>query len=166
MQLLVFAMVISLAYKAIGRLRPGSALFMGIVLATAAFAAITFFIQFDPRLPSWKWMTYWTRDLNFGAAILDLGLWAALIGARDKDYRLLMLSGALGLKFTGGAIGQAFRGMSSPGWQTGVGVFIALCNLACLYIWWQAFRMPEKTGPKSRRRPDSEPPRSAMNIQA
>ena len=41
-------------------------------------------------------MTPWTRDLNFGAAILDLGLWALLIGSRQKDRKLLLVTGALG----------------------------------------------------------------------
>ncbi len=39
-------------------------------------------------------MTPWTRDLNFGAAILDMGLWALLIGSQRKDRKLLLVTGA------------------------------------------------------------------------
>ena len=52
-------------------------------------------------------MTPWTRDLNFCSAILDLALWALLIAAREKDHRLLLLSGGLGIQFTGEAIGES-----------------------------------------------------------
>jgi protein-S-isoprenylcysteine O-methyltransferase Ste14 len=89
-------------------------------------------------------MTPWFRNLNFSAAILDMGLWALLIGARRKDYRLLMISGALGIQFTAGAIGQAFRQVthSSHSSVQVTGYLIAFANLACLYIFWQAFRAP------------------------
>jgi len=155
-QAVVFLMVITLVYRATAQFRPRRVLLLGVVAVTASFAAVTFFIHFDPTLPSWDWMTPWTRDLNFGAAILDLGLWAALIGARDKDYTLLMVAGAMGIQFTGGAIGQAARNMS-PAAHMVMGDFIALANLACLYIWWHAFRLPEKVRSKVRARPGSEP---------
>ena len=156
LQAVVFLMVISLVYRATAQFRPRRVLLLGIVAATVAFAAVTFFVHFDPKLASWHWMRPWTRDLNFGAAILDLGLWATLIGAREKDYTLLMVAGAMGIQFTGGAIGQAGRNMS-PSAQMVMGDFIALANLACLYIWWHAFRLPEKVRSKVRARPGSEP---------
>ena len=90
-------------------------------------------------------MTPWTRDLNFGAAILDMGLWALLIGSQRKDRKLLLVTGALGIQFTGAAIGQALREMSSASSVVTIaGDFVVLTNLARLYIWWQAFRDPNK----------------------
>jgi hypothetical protein len=88
-----------------------------------------------------QWMTPWTRDLNSCAAILDLGLWAMLIRSREKDYRLLMVSGALGIQFAAGAMGQALREMSR---STVPGLLIMFANFTCTYIWWQAFRPPKK----------------------
>src|SRR5215471_2242473 len=41
LQVLVFAMVISLVYKAAGQLRPGRTLFIAIVLGTAAYLLAT-----------------------------------------------------------------------------------------------------------------------------
>ena len=91
-------------------------------------------------------MTPWTRDLNFSAAILALGLWALLIGARQKDRKLLLITGALGIQLTGGAIGQALRDMS-PGIVTAASEFTVITNLMRLYIWWQVFREKPKTLP-------------------
>ena len=91
-------------------------------------------------------MTRLTRDLNFCAAILDLGLWALLIGSRQKDYKLLLVTGALGIQFTGGAIGQALRGMS-PAIVTAASDFTVITNLVRLYIWWRAFRGKPKAVP-------------------
>lgn len=143
MQVLIVLLVISLVYRATARLQPRLTLLLVVVAATLLFAGITFALHFDPNVRAGKWMTPWTRDMNFFAAVLDLGLWAVLIGARQKDYQLLMISGALGIQFTGGAIGQALRQISlSPLLATLTGDFISLANIGCLYIWWQAFRMP------------------------
>jgi hypothetical protein len=89
-------------------------------------------------------MTPWTRDLNFCSAILDLALWALLIAAREKDQCLLLLSGGLGIKFTGEAVGTSIRQLAlrtrSRTLSLSGGVLMLLANLIFLYIWWQAFR--------------------------
>ena len=106
------------------------------------FAGITFLIYYDPSTTTGKWMNPWLR-IEFRAAVLDLGLWALLIGARHKDYKLLMVSGALGIQFTADAIGQALRFLShSPTSVQLTGYLISCANLVCLYIFWQAFRSP------------------------
>lgn len=157
MQVLLFLLVVSLVYRATSRLQPRRTLLLFAVAGTLLFAGITFLVHFDSGLRPGKWMTPWTRDMNFFAAILDLGLWAALVGARQKDYRLLMISGALGIQFAGGAIGQALRQMSlSPLVATLTGDFISLANIGCLYIWWQAFRLPS-TVPSAAGRPTPSP---------
>ena len=140
MQVLVFLLVISLVYTATKHLRPRRALLLGIICGTILFAAISFWFQHDPNpLEVSRYMTRWTRDLNFCAAILDLGLWALLIGSRQKEYKLLLITGALGIQFTGGAIGQALRD-TSPAIVALASDFLMLTNLARLFIWWQAFR--------------------------
>ena len=89
-------------------------------------------------------MTPWSSNLNFCSAILDLALWALLIASREKDQRLLMLSGALGIQFTGEAIGHALRNLSRRNHSTlmvSLGNAVAvLTYLAFLYILWQTFR--------------------------
>ena len=147
MQVLVFLLVISLVYTATKHLRPRRALLLGIICGTILFAAISFWFQHDPNpLEVSRYMTRWTRDLNFCAAILDLGLWALLIGSRQKEYKLLLITGALGIQFTGGAIGQALRD-TSPAIVALASDFLMLTNLARLFIWWQAFRGQPHTLP-------------------
>jgi hypothetical protein len=149
MQVLVFLLVISLLYRAAAHLKARNTLLAGVICGSLLFAGITFLIYFDPTpgVAMGKWMTPWLRNLNFSAAILDLGLWALLIGARRKDYTLLLLSGGLGIQFTGGAIGQALRHMAHSSVQL-TAYFITLSSLACLYIFWQAFhiRLQETSG--------------------
>jgi len=143
MQVLLFLLVISMIYQASAHLKSRLVLVGGAIVGVLLYAGITFFIYYKPNIQMGLWMTPWRRNLNFSAAILDMGLWALLIGARKKDYRLLMISGALGIQFTAGAIGQAFSYLarSSVHWT---GYLIALANLACLYIFWQAFRTPDE----------------------
>src|ERR1035437_1262139 len=106
MQVLVFVLVISLVYSATKHLRQRRMLLLGLICGTILFAVISFWFQHDPNpLEVGRYMTRWTRDLNFCAAILDLGLWALLIGSRQKEYKLLLITGALGVQFAGGAIG-------------------------------------------------------------
>ena len=151
MQALMFLLVMSLIYRAAAHMKARNTLMLAVSFGILLFAGVTLFVYFDatPGVPSGKWMTPWLRNLNFSAAIVDLGLWAQLIGARRKDYTLLLVSGALGIQFTGGAIGQAVRQISHSSAQV-TGYFISLSNLICLFIFWQAFRMSAAS-------PDSKP---------
>jgi hypothetical protein len=89
-------------------------------------------------------MNPWIRDLNLCSAILDMALWALLIAAREKDHRLLLLSGGLGIQFTGEAIGTSIRQLAlrtrSRAMSLTGGVTMLLAGLVFLYIWWQALR--------------------------
>jgi hypothetical protein len=143
MQILVFLLVISLIYQASAHLSSRRLLVGGAVCGILAYAGITYLVYYDPHAKIGIWMNPWLRNLNFSAAILDLGLWALLIGARRKNYKLLMVSGALGIQFTVGAIGQALRYMSHSSVQVTADL-IACANLCGLYIFWQAFRLPSE----------------------
>jgi hypothetical protein len=139
MQFLVFVLVISLVYSATQHLRPRRTLLTGIICGTLLVAAISLWAHHDLSRHLGRYMTLWTRDLNFCAAILDLGLWALLIGSKKKDYKLLLVTGALGIQFAGGAIGQSLRDMS-PAVVTAASDFTVIASLARVYIWWRAFR--------------------------
>ena len=152
MQVLVFVLVISLVYSATKHLRPRRTLLTGIICCTVLIAAISFWAHHDPGNHVGRYMTQWTRDLNFCAAILDLGLWALLIGSRQKDYKLLLVTGALGIQFAGGAIGQSLRDMS-PGIVAAASDLAMITSLARVYIWWQAFRGRPETVPSGNNAP-------------
>jgi hypothetical protein len=165
LQVLVFLMVISLVYEATRQMQPRRTLLLGTVLGTAAVAAITFSIHYNSHILTGRWMTPWTRDLNFCAAILDFGLWTMLIGARERDFRLLMVSGALGIQFTGDAIGQSLRGMSASVQAVGAAV-IPWVNIACTYMMWQAFRARRKVPVAERTTLNPESPPAAPDTGA
>jgi len=148
LQVLVYAVVISLIYQATARLKSRGVVAGGVVVSAVVFALVSFFIHYSihPSDPDaiGAWLTPWTRDLNFCSAFLDLGLWFLLISSRDRDPRLLLISGGLGIRFTGEAIGDsirqvAYRLRSTPISLTG-SVVVTLVDLMCLFIWWQAFR--------------------------
>jgi len=146
MQTLMFLLVISLIWTAAAYLRPRRTVLAAVIAGTLAFAAISFAIHYDPRIVVGKWMTPWTRDLNFCAAILDLTLWFLLIRPGKRDYCLLMVSGALGIRFTGQAIGESLRNIAqalhsrSPSILFAGNFLIVAANMICLYIWWRSLR--------------------------
>jgi hypothetical protein len=139
---LIFALVISLIDQAMAQTRSRRIVRTGLIVGAILFAGISFLIHNGPRMG--RAMTLTTRDMNFGATILDLGLWGLLIASRHKDRRLLLISGALGLQFTGEAIGQSIRDLSLAQQSHAVSLtgslIVMLADLACLYIWWQTFR--------------------------
>jgi len=144
MQVLVYAVVMSLIYQATGKLRSRRIVRVSLIVGAILFAGISYLIHWNPALNTGSFMTLWIRDLNFCSSVLDLALWAMLIAAREKDHRLLMLSGGLGIQFTGEAIGEsivqlALHRRSHAISLTGA-VIILLADLIVLYIWWQALR--------------------------
>jgi hypothetical protein len=144
LQFLVLAVVISLIWEAASAARSRRAIRGGLLAGVVGFAGISLIVHFDSKVPIGRWMTFWTRDLNFGAAILDMLLWAMLIAKRQKDSRVLMLSAGLGIMFAGDAIGESVRslGRSASAINLGGSIFVMLTNLAFFYIWWQTFRAP------------------------
>lgn len=138
-QALLFIVVISLLYRATSGLRARAVVRTSLVVGAILIAAISFLVHYDSQLIMGRWMTRWTRDLNFSSAILDLSLWGILLNSRNYDQELLMLSGALGIQFTGEAIGQTLRNQF-PSILLAADTTIVVANLACLYIWWQVFR--------------------------
>ncbi len=165
LQLLIFAVVISLIYHAVGRGRARRIVLIGLIGGAVLFAGITFLINYDPRTRRiGLWMTPWSRDLYVVSTVLDLALWGMLIASKKKDHTLLALSGALGIQLTGEAIGESIRYLANHLFRTVHAVqipgniLILLANLTAMYIWWQTFRqhpLPPAAGAASK---TEEPP--------
>jgi hypothetical protein len=143
-QFMLFAVVMSLidhalrAYPYRGRVRAGLILFMlGSVLVSLEIhsASSGKFIY---------WMTQVTRDLSFASVVLTLVLWLILISSRMIDHQLLMVTGGLGLQFTGEAIGQSLRQISQDHFSLFVmgNLVGGITHLLRLYVWREAFRRP------------------------
>ena len=147
---LLFLVVVTLIWHATAHIRSRKLVRLVLIVGPILFASVSFLVHYNPNAAGpGEWMTPWTRDLNFGSAVLDLGLWTLLIVSREKERLLLMLSGALGIQFTGEAIGGSIRNLAvaiygrtqqaRPLILTG-NVLMMAADLVCLYIWWQAFR--------------------------
>ncbi len=149
-QLLLYAVVISLLYRACERLRSAQLARVLLILAAFLVAGGTFLAHYHPSVKPGVWLTPWFRDLNFVCALMDVVLWTSLLVSRDKDRQLLMLSGGLGVEFAGAAIGESLRQMamrsrSHPLSMFGNVIMIA-ASLFRYYTWWQALRQrqPER----------------------
>ena len=154
LQVLIFAAVISLIAQATAASRRRRLMRVGLAVGAILFAATSLFVHYRPLPVKFGyWMTPWIRDLGVCATILDLALWMMLIASRKSDRRLLLISGALGMQFTGEAIGEAIRDLSVPNMVQALSltgsVVAMLANLACLYVWWQTFRSAREGVPHS-----------------
>ncbi len=142
--ILLLAVVISLVYRATTQVQSRNITRMALIAGTILIIAVSFFIHYNKRVPIGVWMTPWTRDLNFCAAIVDLVLWGLMISSRKKDPRLLLLTGGMGIMFAGEAIGAAIRNLAIPYRSYAIfysgHIFMVLADAAFLYVWWQTFR--------------------------
>jgi hypothetical protein len=141
---LILAVVVTLIYRASSHLATRRTIRRGLAAGAILYIGISFLIHHQYTAAIGLWMAPWTRDITFCAAILDLALWAILIGSRSKDTCLLMLSGGMGIMFCGMAIGEslhtiAIHYLSHAIVLTGNAVE-QIGNLIFLYVWWQTFR--------------------------
>jgi hypothetical protein len=141
---LILAVVLSLVYRATAKMVGRRVLRLSLTAAGLLVIGVSFWARYDSRVPAGLWMTPWTRDLKFCAAILDLALWGLLVTARDRDARLLLLTGGMGIMFAGEAIGAAIQSLAIPYksyaiYYTGH-LFQVFASALFLYVWWQALR--------------------------
>jgi len=143
LQILILAVVLGFIYSATAKLRSRHLILLGMLAGASLFAGISFFLHFDQSLSFAMSVTLWARDLKLCSTLLDLALWAMLINSKHKDRLLLTLTGAMGIMFTGQAIGGSILSMASANQRAisliGRTIYVMADNLF-LYIWWQAFR--------------------------
>jgi hypothetical protein len=141
LDLLLFLMVIVLIYRAVegSPLRTGMGRLLGAVVVAVAIVP---FVLFSARRFSTAWFDGTSQLLNFGAAIMNLGLWTALIATKKRDPLLLTVSAGLGVAVTGAAITFGLRRFTPPGGtpQHMANLFKTVTYLVSLTIWCWAFR--------------------------
>jgi hypothetical protein len=80
--------------------------------------------------------------LNFGAAVMNLALWTALIGNKKRDRQLLTVSAGLGVAVAGAAIGFGLRQFTVVGGGAREVVnllLLPLIHVVGVFIWCRAF---------------------------
>src|SRR5579862_6724158 len=145
--LLLFLIVITLTYQVMEG-SPSRAK-VGLVLAgiAAGVMILPFVLYKDPL--SNDWFNAAVQLLNFGAAIMNLGLWTALIARKSRDPQLLAVTAGLGVAVAAAAIGWGARKFTTPGGTPRelAGVFIVLVYIVKVSIWSWAFRPKAKAPP-------------------
>jgi hypothetical protein len=139
--LLRFLLVILLTYRSTpegaSRVRIGRVL-SGVV-AVAVVLPFLLFPMGTKTWPSGAWFNSTSELLNFGAAIMNLGLWGALIANRQRDRQFVSVSIGLGVLVTGTAISYGVRHFFSSQNSSIPNVFLLLVQLGAWVVWCMAF---------------------------
>ena len=136
-----FVLVIVLIYKVSesGK-RVSGRLLSALVLLIVFLPFVLFHTTWMP-FPTREWYNSTSELLNFGGAIMNLFLWAALIASRNRDPQILMVSAGLGVVVTGSAISLGIRHFLQSTDSDALGFLLMnLTQLAGWAIWCWAFR--------------------------
>ena len=144
--LLLFLTVIALIYHALEESpvrRSAGPLLAGVIAVTLILP----FAVLRSKVFGTRWFEGTSQILNFGAAILNLGLWTALLVQKKRDPRLLGVSLGVGVTVTGAAISYGLLQLFAPA-RHFVNLFAALTHTAGVVLWCRAF------APRLRAKPD------------
>ncbi len=140
LDLALFFMVIALTFRALegSPLRAAIGRLLAVVAVTVLIVP---FVVFNSRRFGTGWYNSTSQLLNFGAAIMNLGLWTALIGTKKRDPLLLRVSAGLGIAVTGAAIAYGLRKFTTGGGTERdlANLFKTVTYLASVLIWCWAF---------------------------
>ena len=138
--LLRFVLVTVLIYMVVGSTKPKlGRLLSGLVLAMIVLPFILFHPTFQPY-PRAVWFNSTSQLLNFGAAIMNVILWGALLQSKKRDPQILALSLGLGIMLTSFAIAYGFRHFfPQGGFTAAINLFLNLAQLGASLIWCRAF---------------------------
>jgi hypothetical protein len=148
-QFVSFAIIIILCVRRLeqrtARARFGRWLVIGSLVFVIASAALLY--DSHPN----RWLTALSRNLNFGALLLNVVLWGSLIPDPNRDFTMLKVSGALGVNLAGQAAGQGLRQLwqISRAFAYAGNLVLVLTHLLCLYLLWKDFAVSEVRAPSS-----------------
>jgi hypothetical protein len=115
---------------------------MLLVVIVAAIALP--FVVFHPYFTG-RWFRNTSQLLSLGAAIMNLLLWTGILGRKQRDPQLMLVSAGLGVFVTGVAISYGFVSFLPASLRPLAGIFQGITHLASLLIWCYAFRVaPQK----------------------
>lgn len=142
--LLLFFMVISFTYRALegNPMRAAAGRILAVV--TIGVLVLPFALFYRSIRDFAHFFSKTSELLNFGAAVMVLVLWTALLSAKARDRQLLMVSAGLGLQVTAQAIGFGIRQFLSGDQRWIVDLFMMIAHLPSIYLWVLAFRPAPK----------------------
>jgi hypothetical protein len=117
-------------------------------LVSAGVLILPFLLYHDRKMFGSSWFNGATQLINFGAAILTLVLWGALIASRNRDPQLMMVCAGLGMTVAGAAFAWGIRqlaagdSISAHNVRDVADIFAAVTYLGGLALWCWAFRFP------------------------
>jgi hypothetical protein len=126
---------------------------VGRVLGGIAAGIIVLpFILYHSEPFSTAWYNSAIQLFNFGAAIMNLALWTALIGRKNRDPQLLTVTAGLGVAVAGAAVAWGMRTFGT-GKTLGLerelaNLFIQLAYVIQVSIWAWAFRPQRNPAPR------------------
>ncbi len=137
---LLFLMVIVFTYRALGDtpMRAAAGKMLGAIFVVVLFLPLLIFQ--GPAFRSSSWLNHTSQLLCFCAAVLNLGLWSALVASRRRDRVLLAVSAGLGIAVTGAAISYGVRGFFSRDLIWVPDVFMSATFVVSMCIWCWTFR--------------------------
>jgi len=151
--LLLFLVVIAFTYQALkdNPLRPKAAKALGVIVAVTAALPFAMLRNHHSRLYGFfssQWFNHASQIWNFGAAIMNLVLWTALLSNRRRDPQLVTLSIGVGMATASAAIAWGARQWLTEAHRWPVDIFMAIADLASVLLWCWVFR-PKAAGQSS-----------------
>ena len=146
--LLRFLLVIVLIYRATSRdvRRSSTRNILGMIVVVALVLPFILFPMNANPWPKGAWFNSTSELLNFGAAIMNLVLWGALLADRKRDPQLTAVSVGLGVVVTGAATSYGLRHLLPSQAIFIPNLFLTLTQLVGWTIWCRAFWPATKPG--------------------
>lgn len=143
---LLFLLVTVLIHRALVGQREREMARKILAIVIVAVLVLPFVLFYNRGIFSTPWFNGASQLLNFGAAILTLVLWGALIASRNRDSHLMMVCAGLGVTVAGAAFAWGVRQLAPGRNETAETVrdiadlFAGVTYVAGLAIWCWAFR--------------------------
>jgi hypothetical protein len=144
-----FVLLMVLTYWAVpeGAKRISLGRILGGVVAVVVVLPFLVFPAGSQPWPDGAWFNSTSELLNFGAAIMNLVLWGALLGNPKRDARIVALSAGLGVVVTGAAAAYGLRHLIPSQALFIPNLFLMLTQILGWTIWCRLFWPAQNHGP-------------------
>ena len=148
--ILMFLLVLVLTHQALAGNPLRSKMTRLMIVLSAIILVLPFVVLRRPLFLT-RWFNGTDQILNFGAAIMNLGLWTALLGNKKRDPQLLTVAAGLGVRVASFAALLGLRRLTTDGGNARVIADIAarLSIVVGTVIWCWAFRPSAKRAPSA-----------------